>query len=284
METGKKMDGKRVLVTGTGTGIGRGVALEFAKEGAAVVLHYSHSVLGAKSAVEEILAMGGKAQAIQADFREVQPVKQLAAEALEFLGGLDVLVNNAGITINVPFEECTQEQFDIVYSVNVRGQFFLTQACLPALMETGKGAVINLSSGHAFGGMTEHSIYAGTKGAIVAYTRELALELILKGVLVNCIAPGWIFVENQRKALGDDFDTVAAGKTLPAGFIGEPRDIGRLAIFLASEESRYIIGQTVVCDGGQLAVLALTGDFRQRRKEQYGQAYVPRPKMGEKSS
>jgi NAD(P)-dependent dehydrogenase (short-subunit alcohol dehydrogenase family) len=276
MQPGKKMDGKRVLVTGAGTGIGRGVALEFALEGAAVVLHYSHSAAGAESAVQEIVACGGKAKAIQADFTQVDPVRQLAQQTIEFLGGLDVLVNNAGITFNAPFEQCTPAQFDTVYSVNVRAQFFLTQACLSALVESGKGAVINLSSGHAFAGMTEHAIYAGTKGAIVSYTRELALELIQKGVRMNCIAPGWIFVENHRKTLGDAFDTVEAGKSLPAGFIGQPQDIGRLAIFLASEESRYIIGQTIVCDGGQLAVLALTGDFRERRKEQWGRDYVER--------
>ena len=274
MEERRKMNSKRVLVTGAGTGIGRGVGLEFAKEGAAVVFHYSHSAAGAESAVQKVLALGGKAKAIKADFNLVEPVHQLAREAIEFLGGLDVLINNAGITTNVPFEESTPEQFDTLYHVNVRAQFFLTQACLPALMETGKGVVLNFSSDHAFAGMTEHSIYAGTKGAIVSYTRELALELIQKGVRTNCIAPGWIFVENHRKTLGDAFDEVEAGKTMPAGFLGEPHDIGRLAIFLASEESRYIIGQTVICDGGLIAVMPLTGDFRQRRTEQWGQGYV----------
>jgi len=185
-----------------------------------------------------------------------------------------VLVNNAGITVNLPFEEVSGEIFDTLYHVNVRAQFFLTQAVLPTMEGQGKGIVINISSVHAFTGMTEHSVYAGTKGAVVAFTRELALELIQKGVRVNAIAPGWIFVESHREVLGDRFDVATAGQQIPAGFIGTPADIGRLAIFLASDESRYIVGQTIVCDGGQSAIMPLTGDFRERRSEQWGIGYV----------
>jgi len=275
MATERRMEGKRVLVTGAGTGIGRGVALEFAKEGATVALHYSHSATGAESAVQEILKAGGKAKAFKADFTQVDPVRQLAKEVVDFLGGLDVLINNAGITMNMPFEDVTPEQFDTLYHVNIRAQFFLTQALVPALEKQGKGIVINLTSNHAFAGMTEHSVYAGTKGAIVAYTRELSIELIQKGIRVNAIAPGWIFVENHRKTLGDSFDVAAAAKTLPAGFLGTPADIGRLAVFLASDESRFIIGQTLIIDGGILALMPGTGDFREKRPEQWGMGYVP---------
>jgi glucose 1-dehydrogenase len=274
MQNNGRMQGKRVLVTGAGTGIGRGVALEFAGEGAAVALHYGRDRTGALSAAEEIRSQGGKAKAFGADFRDAATIPQLAREATAFLGGLDVLVNNAGITLNVPFEEVTLEQFDTLYQVNIRAQFFLTQAVLPALAERGKGIVINLTSVHALGGMTEHSVYAGTKGAIISYTRELSLELIQRGVRVNAIAPGWVFVENHRKVLGDSFDVEAAGRSLPAGFIAKAKDIGRVALFLASDESKYIIGQTIVCDGGQTAILPLTGDFRERRKERWGSNYV----------
>jgi NAD(P)-dependent dehydrogenase (short-subunit alcohol dehydrogenase family) len=274
MQNNGRMQGKRVLVTGAGTGIGRGVALEFASEGAAVALHYGRDRTGAVSAVEEIVSHGGKAKAFGADFRDAATIPPLAREATAFLGGLDVLVNNAGITLNVPFEEVTPEQFDTLYQVNIRAQFFLTQAVLPALAERGKGIVINLTSVHAFAGMTEHSVYAGTKGAIVSYTRELSLELIQRGVRVNAIAPGWVFVENHRKVLGDSFDVEAAGRSVPAGFIGKASDIARVALFLASDDSKYIIGQTIVCDGGQLAIMPLTGNFRERRKERWGANYV----------
>ena len=270
----RRMEGKRVLVTGSGTGIGRGVALEFAREGAAVVLHYAHSEAGAASAVDEIRSAGGKADVFQADLADIEQVQGLASQAMDFLGGLDVLVNNAGITMNKPFLEVTPEQFDTLYNVNIRGMYFLTQAAVPTMIEQGSGAVINLTSVHAFAGMTEHTIYAGTKAAIVGFTRVLALELATKGVRVNAIAPGWILVENHLKVLGE-FDQESAGNTIPAGVIGAPHDIGKLALFLASEESRYIVGQTLVIDGGMLAIMPLTGDFRETRQEQWGQGYVP---------
>ncbi len=274
MKDGKKMDGKRVLVTGAGTGIGRGVALDFAAEGATVVLHYCHSSQGCESAVEEIRSFGGNAKSIGADFRDVQSVRELGAGAIDFLGGIDVLINNAGITANRPFEATTPEHFDTLFDVNFKAMFFLTQAVLPEMIQHGRGSVINLTSVHAFGGMVEHSVYAATKGAIVAFTREVSLELIQKGVRVNAIAPGWVRVENQEKTLGRDFDWQAAARTLPAGFVGTPSDIAQLAIFLASDDSRYIIGQTLVIDGGQLAIMPNTGDFRGPREVQFGQGYV----------
>ena len=270
----RRMESKRVLVTGSGTGIGRGVALEFAREGAAVVLHYAHSEAGAASAVDEIRSGGGTAEAFQADLADIEQVRALASQAIDFLGGLDVLVNNAGITMNKPFLQVTPEQFDTLYDVNIRGMYFLTQAAVPTMIEQGSGAVINLTSVHAFAGMTEHTIYAGTKAAIVGFTRVLALELATKGVRVNAIAPGWILVENHLKVLGE-FDQQSAGSTIPAGVIGAPHDIGKLALFLASDESRYIVGQTLVIDGGMLAIMPLSGDFREPRQEQWGQGYVP---------
>ena len=270
----RRMEGKRVLVTGSGTGIGRGVALEFAREGAAVVLHYAHSEAGAASAVDEIRGAGGSAEVFQADLADIEQVRALASQAIDFLGGLDVLVNNAGITMNKPFLQVTPEQFDTLYDVNIRGMYFLTQAAVPTMIEQGNGAVINLTSVHAFAGMTEHTIYAGTKAAIVGFTRVLALELATRGVRVNAIAPGWILVENHLKVLGE-FDQQSAGSTIPAGVIGAPHDIGKLALFLASDESRYIVGQTLVIDGGMLAIMPLSGDFREPRQEQWGQGYVP---------
>jgi 3-oxoacyl-[acyl-carrier protein] reductase len=269
-----KMGGKRVLVTGAGTGIGRGVALAFAQAGADVVLHYSASAEGAESAVQEIRSLGRKARAVGGDFTQIEAVRETARFALDFLGGLDVLVNNAGITANVPFDEITPEIFDRLFQVNVRAQIFLTQAVLPAMVDAGNGIVINLTSIHAYSALTEHAVYAATKAAIVSYTRVAALELIQKGIRMNAIAPGWIFVENHRTTLGDDFDLEAAGRGIPTGFIGTPSDVGSLAIYLASDESRYIVGQTIVCDGGQTLVMPLTGDFRGRRSEQWGKRYL----------
>lgn len=269
------MKDKRVLVTGAGTGIGRGVALEFAKEGAAVALHYSHSGAGADSAVAEIRRGGGTAVALPADFRDAGAARALPERAAEFLGGLDVLVNNAGITMNQPFFETTIDQFDTLFNVNIRAMFFATQGAADIMVRAGGGAVINIGSVHAYGAITEHAVYAATKAAIVGFTRTLSVELIQKGVRVNCIASGGVAVENQRRELGPEFDWQKAGRGVPSGFVGEPRDIGRLAIFLAGDESRYIIGQTIVCDGGQTALLPCTGDFRNPTTHLLGRGYVP---------
>ncbi len=274
MNETRRMKGKRVLVTGSGTGIGRGVALEFARAGAGVALHYAHSEEGCRSAVDEIEKEGGKAKALKADLGNIDECRDLASDAIDFLGGIDVLVNNSGITMNKPFLEVTPDQFNTLYNVNIRGMFFLTQFTVPRMIEQGSGSVINLTSVHAYAGMTEHTVYAGTKGAIVAFTRVLALELAQKGIRVNAIAPGWILVENHLKVL-KDFDREAAAAGIPAGIIGEPTDIGKLALFLASDDARYIVGQTFLVDGGQLSIMPLTGDFREERKEQWGRGYVP---------
>jgi NAD(P)-dependent dehydrogenase (short-subunit alcohol dehydrogenase family) len=270
-----RMKDRRVLVTGAGTGIGRGVALEFAREGAAVVLHYSHSREGADSAVEEIRAAGGKACALQADFNDAGKARNLPARAAEFLGGLDILVNNAGITMNQPFLETTVEQYDTLFNVNMRAMFFATQGAAEIMLQQDKGAVVNVSSVHAYGALVEHAVYAATKAAIVGFTRTISVELIQKNIRVNCIASGWVLVENQRKQLGADFDEVQAGLQLPVGFIGEASDLGKLAIFLASDESRYIVGQTILCDGGQTTVLPCAPGFRSPQKEKWGMGYVP---------
>ncbi len=270
----QQLAGQRAIVTGSGTGIGREIALEFARQGATVALHYAHSADGAQAAVEAILTAGGQAAAFKADLQDVAQVKNLAAVALEFLGELDIIVNNAGITMNLPFAEVTPEQFDTLYHVNVRAQFFLTQALVPALPARGGGVVINMTSIHAFEGCLEHAVYAGTKGAIVAYTRELAIELAPRGIRVNAIAPGAVPVESHRK-LSPAYDPKAINNLIPCGFAGTPSDIANLAVFLASEKSRYIIGQTIIVDGGTSSWMPFSDGFRQPLRGRFGVGYVP---------
>lgn len=271
------MNGKRILVTGAGTGIGRGIALAFAKEGATVAVHYSHSSAGAEGVVKEITGAGGKAAAFKADFAEAAPMKALAKAATKFLGGLDVLVNNAGITMNRPFAQTTVEQFDRLYAVNVRAPYFLTQALLPAL-EQSRGVVVNLSSIHAYEGYTEHSVYAGTRGAIVSFTRQLAVELAPLGVRVVGIAPGAVPVENHFKAMpGVNVEQalLETGRNIPCGFAGTPADIGNVVVFLASGGARYVVGQTLVVDGGTTSWMPFGEQFKQPMTMQFGQGYVP---------
>jgi len=268
-----RLAGKRALVTGSGTGIGREIALEFAREGARVALHYSHSAAGAASAAAEIADGGCDARAFRADFRDLEQVRGLACSAVEFLGGLDVLVNNAGVTANIPFDRVTPEQFDTIYSVNIRAQFFLTQAVLPEL-EKSRGVVVNLSSVHGLEGYPQHTVYAGTKGAIIAYTRCLAIELAPSGVRVNAIAPGAVPVENHFKA-DPSADPSVIGDLIPAGFPGEPIDVARAAVYLASDDSRYLLGQTLVLDGGTTSWLPFGNQFKQPFTATFGKGYVP---------
>jgi glucose 1-dehydrogenase len=272
MNSDRAMTGKRVLVTGAGTGIGRGVALVFAQQGAAVALHYSHSRDGAAAAVADIRRAGGRAEAFAADFNTVDEVRTMARQARDYLGGLDVLVNNAGITLNLPFEKVTPEQFDTLWHVNLRAQFFLTQAVLPALLAS-RGAIVNITSIHALAAFPGHSVYAGTKGAIVAYTRELAIELAPRGVRVNAIAPGAVPVENHYKLPNFKVDDVARG--IPCGYAGTPEDIGKLAVFLAGDGGRFIIGQTIVADGGTTSWMSFDEGFKAQSPAPFGQGYVP---------
>ena len=278
MDANGKLAGKRALVTGSGTGIGREIALEFARQGADVALHFSHSDAGARSAAAEIAAMGRRSAALQADFASVGDVVRLAEQAIGFLGGIDCLVNNAGITFNMPFLETTPEQFDVLFHVNIRAQFFLTQLAVKDMLGHGGGAVCNLTSIHGLQGAAEHSLYAGTKGAIIAYTRALAVELAHKGIRVNAIAPGWVTVENYYKAI-PGFNEADAAKdaksALPLARAGRPLDIARLAVFLCSEDADFIVGQTIVADGGSTSLMSLMTDFRTRSKSRFGTGYVP---------
>jgi len=277
MSDQRRFEGKKVLVTGSGTGIGRGIALEFAREGADVALHYAHSDAGAKSAAEEIVAMGRKATVIKASFEGVHEVGRLGAEAIAFLGGIDCLVNNSGITFNKPFVKITPEQYDTVFNVNIRAQFFLTQHVVQHMLNNGGGAIVNLTSIHGVQGAPEHAVYAATKGAIIAFTRTLGVELAHKGIRVNAIAPGWVMVENHRKIFPGYTDEGAlegARNSVPLGRPGFPKDIARLALFLCSEDAEYIVGQTIIADGGTTALMSLISDFRNESSARCGLGYV----------
>ncbi len=278
MSSDGRLAGKKALVTGAGTGIGREVALEFARQGADVVLHYAHSGKGAESAAAEIQAMGRQVAVFQANFDRVEEVLALGDRALAFLGYIDCLVNNSGITFNKPFLQVTPEQFDVLFHVNIRAQFFLTQRIVPSMIAHGGGAVCNLTSIHGLQGAPEHSVYAGTKGAIIAFTRTLGVELAHKGVRVNAIAPGWVTVDNYYKAIpgfNEESARESARNSVPVARAGTPLDIARLAVFLCSSDSEFIIGQTIVADGGTISLMSLISDFRNESASRFGKGYVP---------
>jgi NAD(P)-dependent dehydrogenase (short-subunit alcohol dehydrogenase family) len=256
--TDGKLHGKRALVTGAGTGLGREIGLEFARQGADVVLHYNRSGAGAHSAAEQIQAMGRKVIALQADLCEVQACLDLVDRGVEFLGGIDILMNNAGITAACSFLDVTPESYNLLYNVNVRGQFFCAQRAVKHMLaQESRGVIINMTSIHGCSGFVGHAVYDGTKGAIWSWTRELAVELAPLGIRVNGIAPGWIAVESHHKQIRD-FDPDALGKRMvPWRRLGRPLDIAKACVFLATDESDYMVGHVLVIDGGATAKTSL---------------------------
>jgi NAD(P)-dependent dehydrogenase (short-subunit alcohol dehydrogenase family) len=195
----------------------------------------------------------------------VDAVRRLANFALDFLGGIDSLVNNAGISFNTPFLKVTPDDLDTLFNVNFRSPFLLTQILVDPMLKQGSGAICGLGSIHGVQGAPEHSAYAATKGAIAAYTRALAVELGYRGIRVNAIAPGWISVEGHAAAIpGYDLNQAAADakQRVPAGRFGIPIDVAKLAVYLCSDDAGFITGQTVVVDGGSSALMSLISDFR----------------------
>jgi NAD(P)-dependent dehydrogenase (short-subunit alcohol dehydrogenase family) len=274
-----RLAGKRALVTGADTGIGREIALEFARQGADVVLHYSHHKENAEAAVEEIKAMGRRTTSLGADFDDLNQATALAKQAIQFLGSMNCLVNNAGITFNRSFLEIEPEQFDKLFNVNFRAQFFITQKIVKNMLEHEGGAICNLSSIHGLQGAPEHSAYAATKGAIIAYTRALGVELAHRGIRVNAIAPGWITVENYYKIIPGFTEEQAkkdAYNAVPTARYGVPLDVARLAAFLCGDEAGFIVGQTLVLDGGTTSLMSLMADFRKESPAKFGLEYIRR--------
>ena len=255
-ECGKLQD-KLALVTGSNTGIGRETALEFARQGADVVLHYPFNSEGADDAVDEIKAMGRRAIAYQADFNKVEACFDLLERAVEFLGGIDILVNNAGISVSENFLEVTPETFNEIYHVNIRAQFFCAQRAVKYMLaQKRQGVIINTTSSHAQVSLPGFAVYAGTKGAIWSWTKQLAIELAPLGIRVNGVCPGWIKVERYFQDI-PDFNPQAIGPRIPYQRMGEPIDIARACVFMASADSDYLVGHIMVVDGGTLAKLAL---------------------------
>ena len=270
---------KGVLVTGSGTGIGREIALQFARSGANVAFHFSSSPEGAKSGVAEAEALGVRcACAFQANFSELdQGPAARPGGGPTFFGRIDILVNNSGITLNRPFLKIDPATFQKIYDVNVRAGFFLSQQVVPAMIVAGGGSICNVTSIHGLSGAPEHAVYAGTKGAIIAQTRSMSVELAHKGIRVNAIAPGWIQVENYAKAIPGfnlEDSAKAAYDTVPAARYGNPIDVARLAVFLCSDEASFIIGQTIVIDGGTTALMSLMSDFRTESPARFGLNYI----------
>jgi len=167
-----------------------------------------------------------------------------------------VLVNNAGLTETKPFMEFTAEDFDKLYHLNIRGQFFCAQRAVHHMLRQGSGVIINMSSVHALASLPGYSVYAGTKGAIVAWTRQLAVELAPRNIRVNAVTPGWIDVPSDHVKF-PDIDLETGGRLIPRRRVGKPLDVAQACAYLASDDADYIVGAVLAIDGGVAARLAL---------------------------
>jgi len=244
------LQGKVAVVTGASKGIGAGIARALGAAGAAVVVNYASDKAGADKAVADIKAKGGKAVAVKGDVSKAADVKHLFDETRKSFGKLDVLVNNAGVFKFAPLEETTEAEYQRQFGINVLGPLQATREALPLFGPEG-GSVINISSIVSRMGIPGSSIYAGTKGALDTITQVLASELGSRKIRVNSINPGMVESEGTHTAgfIGSDFQKDVEAKA-PLGRIGQPEDVAKVAVFLASDDSAWLTGERISASGG----------------------------------
>lgn len=248
------LKGKKTLVTGASRGIGRGIALALATQGADVAINYRSKKEEAEEVVAEIKKMGRDSFSVQADVSDKNSVVKMFGEVKAKWAKLDILVNNAGIVQFAPFEELTEEQWDQTLDVNLKGQFLCAQQAIKLM---GKGAriinIASIASGGVGVGFSKVAHYTASKGGVVALTENMALDLGQKGINVNAIAPGVIETDMTKGMLGDEKAKTGLMARIPKGRVGKPADIGAAAAFLASDEADYVTGIVLYVDGGWLA-------------------------------
>ena len=241
---------KVALVTGAQQGIGQAIALAYGREGASVIVNYLDDQAAAENIVSQIRELGPQAVAVSGNVARADAI-QAMIEAGNQLGGIDILVNNAGIFPRVDFLDMTEAQWEEVLGVNLKGSFLCTQAVARQLVARGQGgAVINLASGAAFRSSPRGVHYVSSKAGLVGLTRATALELAPYRIRVNAIAPGLTDTAQPRYGMTEE-EIQGRGREVPLGRMATPDDIADMAVFLASEEARYVTGQTLHVNGGQ---------------------------------
>jgi 3-oxoacyl-[acyl-carrier protein] reductase len=247
------LSGKSAVVTGGSRGIGRACCLALARAGARVCVNYRVESPSAELAVEEIENGGGEAFALAADVSRREEADMLVDEAVHRFGGLDILVNNAGIWKGSPVDEMTDAEWEETMAINMTGTFFCTRAAVPFMKNARWGRIINVSSTAGQRGEAFHSHYAASKGAMISFTKSLAVELAPHGITVNCVAPGWVATDMSRESLlGPEREAILA--TIPLGRVARPEEIAGAVAFLASDLASFVTGEILNVNGGAVLV------------------------------
>ena len=250
----KKLQDKVAIITGSRRGIGRGIALAFAKEGCKVVVSDYVEDKDGKNTVNEIKKLGSDAIFVKADVSKEKDVKNLVDKAVKKFGKLNIMVNNAGIVSFGTADTLTEKDWDKVINVNLKGVFFGTKYAAKQMLKQGKGGrIINISSIAGLVGFPGISAYCASKGGVTEFTREAALDYASKGITVNAIDPGVIETDMTKGMIEDKATRENFMQNTPVGRVGKPEDIGNAALFLALDESSFITGHNLVVDGGWTA-------------------------------
>lgn len=243
-----KLSGKVALITGASRGIGRAITIEFAKQGASVIINYSKDDEGAKETLEEIKKVNGYGIIIKGDISSFKESQIVVEKALQVMGRIDILVNNAGISHIGLFMDATEEQIQQIISTNLLGAMYLTKHVLKDMISRKNGNIINISSMWGEIGASCEVLYSTTKGGLNLFTKALAKEVAPSNIRVNCIAPG--VIDTSMNSFLEEEEKISIEEEIPLGRFGKPSEIGKLAVFLSSEDSSYITGQIIRADGG----------------------------------
>ncbi|RNB81078.1 SDR family oxidoreductase [Brevibacillus nitrificans] len=249
----QELKGKKVLITGGSKGIGKDAALAFAKLGAKVMIT-GRNAADLEAAVQELRQFQAESYFLSADMQDVQSIYQMVDDTIATLGGLDVLVNNAGINIAKPAFDVTEEDWDRVLDTNLKGTFFCSQRAGKHMAENGGGRIINMVSQMAFVGYIKRSAYCSSKGGAVQLTKALAVEWASYGVKVNAVAPTFVETDLTKKMFEDREFYQDVLRRIPLGQLAQVSDITGAVLFLASDMATFITGETIKVDGGWTAI------------------------------